>query len=52
MAILLVLLLLLNDSLIDSALDALHGLWPDRLNGFADELLKFFFDGDTLCVTF
>jgi hypothetical protein len=52
MAVPIVLLLLLNDSLIDPALDALHGLQPDRLNAFADELLKFFLDGDTRCVTF
>ena len=35
-AIPLVLLLLLNDSLIEPALNALHGLCPNRLNAFAD----------------
>jgi hypothetical protein len=51
MAIPLFLLLLLNDSLIDPAFDTLHGLQSDRLNAFADELLKFFLYGDTRCVT-
>ena len=44
--------LILNDTLIDPALDALHDLQPDRLNAFADELLKFFLYGDTRCVMF
>jgi hypothetical protein len=46
-----ILLLLLNDSLIDPAFDAFHGLQSDRLNAFADELLKFFLDEDTWRVT-
>jgi hypothetical protein len=45
-------LLLLDDTFINATLDALHGLQPDRLNAFADELLKFFLYGDTRCVMF
>ena len=52
MAISRVFLILLNDSLIYPALDALHCLKAHRLNAFADELLKFLLNGHTQCVTF
>jgi hypothetical protein len=46
MAISPVFLILLNDSLIYPALDAPPFSKADRLNAFADELLKFFLDGE------
>ena len=44
--------LFLDDTFINAVLNSLHCLKADRLNAFADELLKFFLDGDTRCVTF
>jgi hypothetical protein len=45
-------LLLLDNTFINAVLNSLHCLEADRLNAFADELLKFFLDGHTRCVTF
>jgi hypothetical protein len=45
-------LVLLDDTFINAVLNSHHCLKADRLNAFADELLKFFLDGNTRRVTF